>query len=87
MVTVQVGNAVRLERETTRLLAPAKKFVAPTDMKQGSDMERVKFAWSTTGATTSDQNNTSHGDVWSFHDGVSSSSKMNTGSASVFKSE
>ena len=38
-----------------------------------ADMFCVDFVWSTTGATTSDQNNTSHGDVWNFYDGVATS--------------
>ena len=87
VVTVQVGYAVPAGTASSCLLGPAKNFAAPTDTKQGSDMECVNFVWSTTGATTSDQNNTSHGDVWNFYDGVSTTSDTNTGSTYVFKSE
>lgn len=86
VVTVQVGYTVPASTASSCLLGKAKNFATPAETKTGDNMFCVNFIWSTTGATTSDQNNTSHGDVWNLYDGVSTTSDTNTASTYVFKS-
>ncbi len=92
VITVQVGYTVPLGLSDTCLEGRAKNFgtplndqVPPTPNTIGSGgMFCVDFVWSTTGATTSDQNNTSHGDVWNFYDGVATTADTDVGSTYVF---
>jgi len=87
VITVQVGYTVPLGAATSCLQGRAKNFAAPVSTIAGANMFCVDFVWSTTGATTSDQNNTSHGDVWNFYDGVATSADANVGSTYVFDSK
>ena len=85
VVTVQVGYTVPLGTASSCLQGRAKNF-GPTGTApiSGANMFCLNFVWSTTGATTSDQNNTSHGDVWNFYDGVATSSDPDVASTYVF---
>jgi hypothetical protein len=92
VITVQVGYTVPLGLSDTCLEGRAKNFGTPMNndvppvpntIGDGA-MFCVDFVWSTTGATTSDQNNTSHGDVWNFYDGVATTADANIGSTYVF---
>jgi hypothetical protein len=84
-VTVQVGFVVPISTASTCLEGRARNFGTPPSTITGSNVFCVNFLWSTTGATTSDQNNTSHGDVWNFYDGVATSADTNVASTYVFK--
>ncbi len=86
-VIVQVGFTVPTGTASSCLEGKAKNFGIPSSTLDGSNMFCLNFVWSTTGATTSDQNNTSHGDVWNFYDGVATSTDTNVASTYVFKSE
>jgi hypothetical protein len=93
LITIQVGYTVPLGAAATCLEGRAKNFGTPLNDDgtpntiAGANMFCVDFVWSTTGATTSDQNNTSHGDVWNFYDGVATTDSADVGSTYVFDSK
>lgn len=86
VITVQVGYVVPLGTASSCRQGRGKNFSAPTSTLITGPNLCLNFVWSTTGATTSDQNNTSHGDVWNFYDGVGTSNDANVGSTYVFDS-
>lgn len=86
VITVQVGFTVPTGTAPQCLEGQAKNFATPPTTMLGTGLFCVDFVWSSNGATTSDQNNTSHGDVWNFYDGVATTADTNVGSTYVFKS-
>ncbi len=89
IITVQVGYTMPTTASGIKTcgLGGAKSFGAAPNSISGSDMFCIDFVWSTTGATTSDQNNTSHGDVWNWYDGVDTNYSSDIASTYVFKSQ
>ena len=86
VITVQVGYRVPLGAASPCLQGRAKNFGTPGSTIDGANLFCINFVWSTTGATTSDQNSTSHGDVWNFYDGVETSNDPDVASTYVFDS-